>query len=193
MSARTSMANGAGPSSLRKSSVTLDYDNDFDPPQMDDVDYSEANHADDDEEGEAEEVEMEVSAPPKRPDKGKRRADPEVYDQQHPPDGMDDVEDDIAQGLQDVENSAGEAEEEQAPLKKKPREENAKKPRPRPAKRVLPAPERKWIAEWRSASPHSVFQVRQPLKACVAVDGTGTSPWSGGDRRESFMEDASLV
>lgn len=142
MSARTSMANGAGPSSLRKSSVTLDYDNDFDPPQMDDVDYSEANHADDDEEGEAEEVEMEVSAPPKRPDKGKRRADPEVYDQQHPPDGMDDVEDDIAQGLQDVENSAGEAEEEQAPLKKKPREENAKKPRPRPAKRVLPAPER---------------------------------------------------
>jgi len=137
------MANGAGPSSLRKSSATLDYGNDFDPPQMDDVDYSQANHADDDEEGEVEEVEMEVATPPKRLDKGKRRADPEVYNQQHPPDGMEDVEDDIARGLQDVENGVEEAEEEQAPLKNKPREEKAKKPRARPAKRVLPAPERK--------------------------------------------------
>ena len=119
------MANGPGPSSLTKSSTTaFDYDNDFDPPPMDDADYSQANHADDD--GKSE---VEVDTPPKKPDKGKRRADPEE---------PDDVEEEIARGLEDVVED-----EEEVPVKKKPREEKAKKPGGRPAKRVLLAPERK--------------------------------------------------
>lgn len=77
------------------------------------------------------EAEQAVVALSKKVDKGKRRADPVEED-------VNRVEDDIALGLEGVENAQDD--EDSAPLPKKPRKEQAKPKKPRPEKRAIKPP-----------------------------------------------------
>ncbi|KAF9227596.1 hypothetical protein BS17DRAFT_764046 [Gyrodon lividus] len=152
-SMHASMANGAGSSSLSKSSVAPDpalepdfqpvdqgaYEDVFEPPQPDEspqrTSFGHLGQADaDEDENEAAEVEEAVVANSKKVDKGKRRADPLEEEGYGDPesDAANGVEDDIAQGLED--------EEDNAPPAKKPRNEETKPKKPRPEKRVIKPP-----------------------------------------------------
>ncbi|KAI9571275.1 Mif2/CENP-C like-domain-containing protein [Boletus coccyginus] len=146
-SVRPSATDGRGPSALSKSfsarEPTPDPDFDYaspdpgtfddfelpqpddDPPRLPTPEASPEDAVEDEEDAEAEQV---VVAQSRKVDKGKRRADPVEED-------VNGVEDDIARGLEDVEND-----ENNAPLPKKPRREQAKPPKPRPEKRVIKPP-----------------------------------------------------
>ena len=117
------------------------------------------------EEEEAAEVEQTITV---RPDKGKRRAEPMEEDEQSNT-GLYDtngVEDDIAQGLEEVENAQND--EDNVPLAKKPRKDPAKSRKPRPEKRVVRAPaERAYCAS--------------PL--CISTQTIAGSPTPEGVRR----------
>ena len=75
-----------------------------------------------------------------RVDKGKRRADPVEEDEQpnHEPYDANGLEDDIAHGLEEVENAQGD--EDNAPPAKKSKKVAAKSKKPRPEKRVTRTP-----------------------------------------------------
>jgi centromere protein C len=158
-SRRASTVNGAGPSALSKSfSVYNDspgqdpapdpdfepanQDFDYEPPENDTpsragVSFNHANY-EDEEENDAAEVEEEVASRAKSVNKGKQRAVVEAEQQEE-----DRIEDDIAQGLEEVENAPDEEEEvEEDPPPKKFRKDNQKeqkpkKPRARAPKRAI--------------------------------------------------------
>lgn len=154
-SVRPLTANGRGSSALSKSFVPheptpdpdFDYANqgtfdDFEPPQPDDSPSRsrtpEATPEDAGEDEEAADAERAVVAQSKKADKGKRRADPVEEDEPINPESYDanGLEDDIAQGLEGVENAQDD--EDNAPPPKKSRKEQVKKPRPE--KRVVKPP-----------------------------------------------------
>ncbi|KIL00092.1 hypothetical protein PAXRUDRAFT_822039 [Paxillus rubicundulus Ve08.2h10] len=157
-SMRASMANGAGPSSLSKSFVAPDpplepdfefvdqgaYGDDFEPPQPDDsprrTSPGQLRQADlNEDNNEPAEMETVVFAESKKAEKGKRRANPvEVGDDgDEEPDNVNGVEDNIVQGLGEVENGE-DGEEDTRPAKKSRNEETKpKKPRGRSEKRVI--------------------------------------------------------
>lgn len=157
-STRKSLTNGSGPSPPTKPYTAPDPEPDLDPPDSqsypddpqiqveDDPDYGRIS----DESEEVAEVAEEVTAIPRRSTKGKQRA---VPDEVQEPDG---VEDDIARGLEEVENDANGTEVE-VPQKKRVREEGQKSQRPggRPAKRVAIAPPE------RSPTPEGVRRGRR--------------------------------
>lgn len=158
-SRRASTVNGAGPSALSKSfSVYNDtpgqdpapdpdfepanQDFDYEPPENDTpsragVSFNHANY-EDEEENDAAEVEEVVASRAKSVNKGKQRAVVEAEQQEE-----DGIEDDIAQGLEEVENGPDEEEEvEEDPPPKKFRKDNQKeqkpkKPRARAPKRAI--------------------------------------------------------
>ncbi|KAG1728604.1 Mif2/CENP-C like-domain-containing protein [Suillus paluster] len=155
-SRRASAVNGAGPSALSKSfsvyndSVIHDpapdpefepanQDFEYEPPPNDSPPRTGISfQEEDDDDNDAAEVEEEmISVPPKKTvDKGKRRAEVEVEHQEE-----DGIDEDIAQGLEEVENGPDEEEDEDPPPKK-PRkddqkEQKAKKPKARAPKRVI--------------------------------------------------------
>lgn len=163
LSSRKSLTNGAGPSPLTKSHAAPDAELDVEPhnsqnypdapeTQVDDgADYSHIS----DESEEVAEVAEEVTALPRRSNKGKERAIP--YEDQEPNgNGVNGVEDDIARGLEGVGDDANDAEAE-VPPKKRAREEGQKtqQPRGRPAKRVAIAPPE------RSPTPEGVRRGRR--------------------------------
>ncbi|OAX41543.1 hypothetical protein K503DRAFT_767558 [Rhizopogon vinicolor AM-OR11-026] len=159
-SRRASAVNGAGPSALSKSFSVYndahDQDQDLAPdpdfePANQDFDYEPPmnetpsrtgisfNHVnnDDEEEDDAAEVEEEVTSRAKKVNKGKQRAVAAVEEQDETA-----VEDDIAQGLEEIENAPDEEEGEEDPPPKKLRkddqkEQKPKKPRARAPKRVV--------------------------------------------------------
>ncbi|KAG2749841.1 hypothetical protein P692DRAFT_20832737 [Suillus brevipes Sb2] len=161
-SRRASTVNGAGPSVLSKSfSVYNDtyehdpasdpefepanQDFDYDPPPNDSpprtgTSFNEVNQEEEDDEDDAAEVEKEVTSQAKKKvDKGKRRAGVEVEVEQQEENGVDE---DIAQGLEEVENAPDEEDDRDPPLKKprkeRPKEQKLKKPRAaRAPKRVI--------------------------------------------------------
>jgi centromere protein C len=147
--------NGRGPSALSKSfsargpTPDPDFDHaspptfvDFELPQLDDdPPRSPTPEASPEDAGEDEELaEVEVIAQSKKVDKGKRRADPVEDDEPSNPEPHDanGIEEDIAQGLEEVDNAQDG--EDSAPQPKKPRKEQAKPPKPRPEKRVIKTP-----------------------------------------------------
>ena len=155
LSVRPSTINGRGPSALSKSfsareptpDPDLDYANpatfdDFELPQPDDdppiSPTPEASPEDAGEDEEAAEVEV-VVAQSKKADKGKRRADPVEEEEPSNPEPYDanGVEEDIAQGLEEVENAQDD--EDNIPPPKKSRKEQAKPKKPR-EKRVIRTP-----------------------------------------------------
>ncbi|KAH7914014.1 Mif2/CENP-C like-domain-containing protein [Hygrophoropsis aurantiaca] len=162
---RRSLANGAGPSSLSKSFFARDHDPEPEPDvevmdeEFEDYNYPEPDSprqtsftqvdqgeqiADEEDEYDPAGVEVETAVNTSKSDKGKRRADlVEEYDD-GPEQGYDGMEDDIAQGLEGVENGPEEEDEaEEPPAKKSKAEEKVKKPpKPRKQKTVRIAPER---------------------------------------------------
>ncbi|KAI6045641.1 Mif2/CENP-C like-domain-containing protein [Pisolithus marmoratus] len=159
-SARKSLTNGARPSPLTKSYAAPDPEPDMEPPDSQNYADAPETQVDDgpgyghisDESEEAAEVAEEVTPSPRRSNKGKQRATPDEVQDHH----GDGVEDDIARGLEGVENDPDEVEAE-VPQKKRAREEGQKsqRPRGRPAKRVAIAPPE------RSATPEGVRRGRR--------------------------------
>jgi centromere protein C len=110
---------------------------DFELPQPDDdPPISPTPEASPDDAGEDEEA-AEVEQAIVRVDKGKRRADPMEEDHPSNPD-VNGLEDDIAQGLEEVENMQDD--EENVPPTKKPRKEPSKPRKPHTEKRVTKTP-----------------------------------------------------
>lgn len=150
LSVRPQATNNRGPSALSKSFVprepTPDPDaeyadpgavDDFELPQPDDdPPISPTPEASPDDAGEDEEA-AEVEQAIVRVDKGKRRADPMEEDHPSNPD-VNGLEDDIAQGLEEVENMQDD--EENIPPTKKPRKEPSKPRKPHTEKRVTKTP-----------------------------------------------------
>ncbi|KAG1890829.1 Mif2/CENP-C like-domain-containing protein [Suillus subluteus] len=161
-SRRESTVNGAGPSVLSKSfsvyndthepdpapdpefePANQDFDYDYDPSPNDSppptgASFNDMNQ-DDEDEDDAAEVEKEMTSQAKKVDKGKgkRRADVAVEDQDE-----NGIDEDIAQGLKEVENAPDDEDDEDPPPKKprkeKPKEQKPKKPRAaRAPKRVI--------------------------------------------------------
>ncbi|KAH7929654.1 hypothetical protein BV22DRAFT_1002305 [Leucogyrophana mollusca] len=145
LSSRRSLANGAGPSLLSKSHSALepDYDLDEEIPEFDDYHAPETEsprrtsftqmghneeHQDEEDEVDAAEVEEETTLNTSKVDKGKRRADPVEEDKHEPEQVYDGMEDDIAQGLDYVDNGQEEEDDQPPPKKSKASEEKAKKP-----------------------------------------------------------------
>lgn len=153
-SRRASTVNGAGPSALSKSFYNdgRDQHSAFDPdfePANQDFDYEPPvndtpsrtrlsfNHEENEVE-EEEEEEEEVTPRAKKVDKGKKRAVVEEEEQEE----ENAVEDEIARGLEEVENAPDEEEEDGDPPPKKLRkddqkEQKPKKPRARAPKRAI--------------------------------------------------------
>ncbi|KAG0701742.1 Mif2/CENP-C like-domain-containing protein [Suillus ampliporus] len=176
-SRRASTVNGAGPSALSKSfSVYNDsgdrnpapdpdfepanQDFDYEPPPNDSpppagTSFTHVDRDEDDDENDAAEVEQEMTSHAKKKvDKGKRRADAEVEHQEE-----NGIDEDIAQGLEEVENGPDE-EEDINPPPKKPRkddqkEQKPKKPRARAPKRVIK------LSEENSPPPDGVRRSRR--------------------------------
>lgn len=157
-SRRASTVNGAGPSALSKSfSVYNDahyqdpdpdfepaiQDFDYDPPANDSpprtgISFNHINY-EDEEQNDAAEVEAEMAPRAKKVDKGKQRATVELEQQEE-----NGIEDDIAQGLEEVENAPDEEEGDSPPKKLRrddQKEQKPKKPRARAPKRVMKATE----------------------------------------------------
>ncbi|KAG1734287.1 Mif2/CENP-C like-domain-containing protein [Suillus lakei] len=159
-SRRSSTINGAGPSVLSKSfsvyNDTRDHDLDpefepanqdfdYEPPPNDSppqtgISFDEVNQDEDDDDDDAAEVEQEMTSHAKKKvdkGKGKRRADVEVEQQEE-----NGVDEDIARGLEEVENAPDEDDDEDPPPKKPrkedPKEQKSKKPKAaRAPKRVI--------------------------------------------------------
>ena len=193
-SRRTSTVNGAGPSALSKSfSVYNDAhdqhpasDPDFEPANQD-FDYEPPvndtpprtgpsfNHVNSDDE-EVNEVEEEVTPRAKKVDKGKKRAVVEVDEQ-----GEENaIEDDIAQGLEEVENAPDEEEEDGDPPPKKLRKDDQKEQKPKkpraPKRAIKSTEESTFFSRPTSyAGNASHFQIHLRPMASAAVDGTGTN------------------
>lgn len=118
----------------------MDYPNlgtfdDFELPSPDDPPRSPTPEFSPEDVGEVE-VEQAVVAQSRKAEKGKWRADPVEQDDPSNPDANG-VEDDIAQGLEEVENAQND--EENAPPAKKPRKEPVKAKKPR-EKRIIKTP-----------------------------------------------------
>jgi len=146
-SGRVSTVNGAGPSALSKFSVYSDaheqdlapdpdfepanQDFDFDPPANDSPSQRGTSFNHEDEDNDLAEVE-EMALRTKKVDKGKQRATVEVEQQEE-----NGIEQDIAQGLEEVENAPDDREGD--PVRKKPRKDDQKNPKPkkRAPKRVI--------------------------------------------------------
>jgi centromere protein C len=211
-SRRASTVNGAGPSVLSKSfsvyNDTYEHDPASDPefePANQDFDYdpppndspprtgtssNEVNQEEEDDEDDAAEVEKEVTSQAKKKvDKGKRRAGVEVEVEQQEENGVDE---DIAQGLEEVENAPDEEDDRDPPLKKprkeRPKEQKLKKPRAsRAPKRVITP-----LEESTSPLLHYGRKIHPPQTlyhpmGYVAVDGIGTNPSNIGAKKRSSM------
>ncbi|EGN95716.1 hypothetical protein SERLA73DRAFT_186900 [Serpula lacrymans var. lacrymans S7.3] len=163
-SRRSSLANGAGPSNLSTSHTALDPElgfedadggfDDYEPPENNaspEVSPRRTSFTQIDQDGEDEEeaaaIEEDIISRPQSSRKGKGRADPTVNDDIEQ--GSDEnVEDEIARGLEDVDNGEADAEEdpENDPPAKKTRteEEQTKKSKGRPKKadKVMQSAER---------------------------------------------------
>jgi centromere protein C len=211
-SRRASTVNGAGPSVLSKSfSVYNDtyehdpasdpefepanQDFDYDPPPNDSppqtgTSFDEVNQEEEDDEDDAAEVEKEMTSQTKKKvdkGKGKRRAEVDVEQQEE-----NGIDEDIAQGLEEVENAPDEEEDGDPPPKKprkeKLKEQKLKKPRgPRAPKRVItPLEESKSSLLHHEQEIHSPQILYHPM-GCVAVDGIGTNRSNTGAKKRSSM------
>lgn len=185
LSARPPTTNGRGSSALSKSFVPheptpdpdLDYADpgaadDFELPQPDDdPPRSPTPEATPEIAAEVEqdaEVEQALVVHSKKVDKGKRRADPvEEGDPSNPdPPDANGLEDDIAQGLEEVENAQDD--EDTAPPAKKSKKEQAKPQKPRPERRIVKTP---------------IERAYHAAGACVLDSSVTDSPTPDGVRR----------